>query len=216
MKVVTLKAGHTEYRINNPGEGRIAQWLNRGAPYEHKLLYYVANLPERGSLFDVGAHIGNHTLFWAASGFKVHAWEPYPDSLAQLYANLALNDFDVTVYEWAAGASHDVGRFTPGMWLEFDPTREGDKLHLQRGDVPVHPIDEMVDVPDLSVVKVDVEGMEHLVLAGMTRHLERSHPHVFAETHTEKAHGQIAQVLEPLGYLHRTTIQMGSPMAYWR
>lgn len=216
MEVVTLSAQGTEYRIHNPGEGRVAQWLNKGAPYEHKLLRFVAELPVRGALFDVGAHIGNHSLYWAAAGFRVYAWEPYPDSLRQLRDNLALNDFDIEVYAWAAGASDTVGRFTKGMWLEFDPNREGDKLQLERGDVPVHRIDDMIDVPDLSVVKVDVEGMEHHVLAGLVRHLERSHPHVFCEAHTPRARKMVGQVLGPLGYEYRQTIQMGSPMDYWR
>lgn len=216
MDVVTLKYHGQSYRINNPGEGRIGSKLNMGTAYELKLLEDVYSLGLTGSAFDVGAHIGNHTLYLAAvCGLKVYAWEPFPDSLAQLHDNLALNDLDVGVYDWAAGATHTRGRFTKGMWLEFDPTRNGDKLTLDRGHVAVHPIDAMIDVPDVSVVKVDVEGMEPQVLQGLTRHIVRSRPVIYAETHTAEAQAATAAILEPLGYRLGKVLDLGSPQHRW-
>ena len=102
------------------------------------------------------------------------------------------------------------------MWIEFDPSREGDKLKLDRGHIPVHRIDDMLDVEDLVVVKVDVEGMEAQVLAGTSRHLGRSHPIVYAETHTPEAHDETASVLEPLGYEMTRVLHLGSPMERWQ
>lgn len=216
MDTVTITFDQRSYQINNPGAGRIGSKLAMGIPYEHKLLHHIYRLGLTGSAFDVGAHIGNHSLWFAAiCGLKVYAWEPFADSLFQLQANIALNDLDITVFDWAAGDRDTTGRFTPGMWVEFDPTREGDKLHLDRGTVPVHPIDAKLNVDDLALVKVDVEGMEHHVLGGLTEHLTKNDPVVYAETHTRTAQAKTAAVLEPLGYRVRQTIQMGSPMVEW-
>lgn len=216
--VVTIKGFGQSYRIINPGPGRVGSKLANGEPYERKLLVDCYQLGLKGTAFDVGAHIGNHTLYLASiCGFKVHAWEPYDDSRAALGANLELNpDLDVTVHSWAAGAADTRGRFTPGMWLEFDPNREGDKLTLERGHVQVHRIDDQLDIGDLAVVKVDVEGMEADVIAGAIEHIARSLPVIYSETHTPESHGAVASWLEPLGYQMTRAIHMGSTMERWQ
>jgi FkbM family methyltransferase len=121
----------------------------------------------------------------------------------------------VTVHDWAAGVEDTRGRFTPGMWIEFDPTREGDTLKLERGHVQVHRIDDHLDVTDLAVIKVDVEGMEAAALAGCLGHIERSHPVIYSETHTDESHDSVADLLEPLGYQMTRAITMGSVMERW-
>ena len=195
---MTISAFGQSYQINNPGVGRIGSKLANREPYEKKLLVDIYQHGFKGTAFDVGAHIGNHTLYLAAvCGLKVHAFEPHGPSLTQLYDNLALNpDLDVTVHEWAAGDRETRGRLTSGMWVEFDPSRDGAGLKTERGHIPVHRIDDMLDVSDLSVVKIDVEGMEPQVLDGMARHIERSRPVIYCETHTQEAQDRIKFILD--------------------
>jgi FkbM family methyltransferase len=216
--VVTIGAFDRNYQIINPGAGRVGSKLANGEPYERKLLVDIAQQKLTGTAFDVGAHIGNHSLYLAAiCGLSVHAWEPYDDSRAQLDANLALNpDLDVTVHAWAAGARVDRGRFTRGMWLEFDPTRDGATMKLDRGGIEVDRIDDRLDVPDLAVIKIDVEGMEADVIAGAIGHIERSRPLIYSETHTPDSHASVADLLGPLGYRMDRAIRMGSVMERWR
>lgn len=217
VEVVTITAHGSEYRIYNPGEGRIGSKLNMGTVYEAMMLEEVYDRGLSGAVFDVGAHIGNHTLWFSGiCGLRTYAFEPYLDSLLQLWDNLKLNpQLEVEVFDWAAGAEHGMGRFTDRMWIEFDPSRTGDKLKLNRGEVAVHPIDEMLDVEDLVLVKVDVEGMEPDVLKGLVRHLARSKPLVYAETHTKTAQQRTAEVMEPLGYRVTGVLKMGSPQVRW-
>lgn len=215
-EVVTIKAFGRSYRIGNPGPGRVGSKLAHGEPYERKLLVDCHQLGLTGTAFDVGAHIGNHSLYLAAiCGLKVHAWEPHEQSREALEANLALNDLDVTVHPWAAGAADARGRFTRGMWIEFDPTRDGDTLKLDRGHVQVQRIDDHVDVPDLSLIKIDVEGMEAMVIAGALGHITRSRPVIYAEAHTAESHAAVAEQLEPIGYRMTRAIHMGSTMERW-
>ena len=215
--VVTIESFGHSYRIVNPGPGRVGSKLVNGEPYEKKLLQAIAREGHVGTAFDIGAHIGNHSLYLAAvCGLRVHAWEPFADSRVQLEQNLTLNPhLPVEVHSWAAGDRDTVGRFTKGMWIEFDPTREGAAMKVDRGDVPVHRIDDHVTVDDLSVVKVDVEGMEAQALAGAIGNIRRNLPVVYAEAHTQADHDSVADVLEPLGYVCSGTIQMGSPMDRW-
>lgn len=215
--IVEIQAFDRSYRIVNPGPGRVGSKLANGEPYERKLLVDCYQLGLKGTAFDVGAHIGNHTLYFAAvCGFAVHAWEPYDTSRAMLEGNVALNpNLDVTIHDWAAGAEDTRGRFTAGMWLEFDPNREGDKLILERGHIQVHRIDDHLDVTDLAVIKVDVEGMEADVIAGALGHIERSLPVIYSETHTPESHASVAAQLEPIGYQMTRAIRMGSVMEKW-
>lgn len=201
---VTIHAHNRSYRIGNPG-GRIGVKLAAGVPYERKLLEDVYRLDLQGAAFDIGAHVGNHSLWLAAvCGLKVHAFEPFPTALVELEANTARNpNLDVTVHPWAAGAEDSHGRF------------RGRSIDTAGGDVPVHRIDDHLDVTDLAVVKVDVEGMEAAALQGAIRHLSRCLPVVYAEAHTVESTESVGAVLRPLGYRRTKTIRMGSPMDRW-
>ena len=203
--VVTIEAFDRSYRIVNPGPGRVGSKLAQGTPYERRLLVDCYQQGLSGTAFDVGAHIGNHTLYFAAiCGFTVHAWEPFDESRAALEANLALNpDLDVTVHDWAAGATDGRGRLTDMA------------IKLDRGDVPVHAIDDHLDVSDLAVIKIDVEGMEAEVVAGALSHIIRCRPVIYSETHTPQSHASVAALLEPLDYCMTRAIHMGSTMERW-
>lgn len=218
METVEIAAFGKTYLINNPGAGRVGSKLAHGEPYEKKMLVDIYQEGFTGVAFDVGAHIGNHALWLARiCGLEVYAWEPHKASLDQLTDNLALNPgLPIRVFAWAAGDRNTVGRFTSGMWLEFDPDRDGSKLKLERGDIQVHPIDEWVTVDDLSVVKIDVEGMEAQVLRGMVDLLKANRPVIYAETHTKQMGRDLLSVLSPLGYVFEKQIDMGSPMTKWR
>ncbi|MCZ7629322.1 MAG: FkbM family methyltransferase [Microthrixaceae bacterium] len=65
-------------------------------------------------------------------------------------------------------------------------------------DVPVVPLDELTETAD--VVKIDVEGAEHLVLAGMSRLLATSRPLVFIEVLPEAEIHECESILRGAGY----------------
>lgn len=217
MDLVTIRIHGGEYRIHDPG-GRIGAKIALGVPYEKRLLVHIAQRCYRGTAVDVGAHVGNHSLFLAAvCGLRVLAFECHQPTVERLCENLALNPhLKVMVHDCALSDEEGTGRLTGGRWVEFDPTR-GDKGTLEPGgDVTVRRFDDLYTLDDLSVVKVDVEGTEHRVLAGMVDNLDRCSPDVYAETHTPEAHDATAAVLEPLGYRMTRAIHMGSVMERWQ
>lgn len=201
--------GPIRYRMYNPG-GRIGKRMSSGKPYEHKLLHQIRGRNLKGSALDLGAHVGNHSIYLAlVCGLKVHAWEADAGRREQLAANLRLNEKiskRVTVYPYAAGAGTGFGSWKGGRYMSLDV---GD------GPVPIRAVDEVMDVPDLSLVKIDIEGMEPDALRGMREHLKRSHPVVYTEVHTDEAHRAQAAVLKPLGYQMTSPVVMGSRMECW-
>jgi FkbM family methyltransferase len=206
MSVVDLDRHGVRWRVYNPG-GRLGMAYENGRPYEHQLLDEWAQRGFSGCGIDVGAHVGNHTLFMAAVlGLHVVAIEPWQTAHDALLDNLALNPgLDVETFCLAAGRSQGWGRLSSLMRVDPDP----------EGDVMVCSIDELICRDDVSLVKVDVEGYESEVLAGMVEHLARCRPSIYAECHSRTAWARIADVLGPCGYVAAGTIEMGSPMTRW-
>jgi FkbM family methyltransferase len=208
-RVVTLERHGATWRIHDPG-GRVGAHLAQGRPYEPQLLDEIHARGFTGTALDVGAHVGNHTLYMAAvCGLAVVAFEPDATSFSALRSNVDLNPAlrpYIACMRAAAGPHAGRARVGRGMRVHY----------YDHGDVYVVRIDDVcAATTDVSVVKVDVEGWEHLALAGATELLARCRPVVYAETHTRTAGRKTAAVLEPLGYTATGRIVMGSTMERW-
>jgi FkbM family methyltransferase len=119
-----------------------------------------------GGLFvDVGANVGTYTIWAAESGAEVIALEPTADTFGLLLENIALNGYQVTAIQAAAGGSCGSARFTDGM----------DAVNRLDPDGPVETrlvtIDSVIGDRYVVGMKVDVEGFEIDVLLGCRRAL---------------------------------------------
>jgi FkbM family methyltransferase len=225
-----IKAYANRYQIHDPG-GRMGKRLRNGAPYENALLKEIKQMNLKGTYLDVGAHIGNHTLYFAiVCGVDVIAVEPFEAVRKQLYANLELNadrfkvlKDRVQVVPVALGAERGFGVWDirqnpetnrPNRFLntQFSLPAEMDKI------APIHRFDDLFPEPGkISLVKLDVEGMEADALVGMTDMLKESQPVVYAESHSPQFSHQIGEVLLPLGYHYEQAISPhGTRMELWR
>jgi FkbM family methyltransferase len=125
------------------------------------------------TVVDVGANIGYNTVYAAqrvGPRGRVIAVEPAQDNLAVLYANVLGNDLrQVTVFPVAAGRTAGVQAFFLRGAVSAVNSLYPDSFYAAVTDtvqVSIAPLDDLVaGVPDL--VKIDVEGAELEVLAGM-------------------------------------------------
>lgn len=132
---------------------------------------FLLHVLQPGELFvDAGANIGSYTvLAGGAVGADVAAFEPIPTTFAALERNVALNALGdrVRCYNLGLGAAEEILRFTS----------QGDTVNhvLAEGEdgpsieVPVRPLDDVLDGRCPTLVKIDVEGWEAHVLAGMPK-----------------------------------------------
>ena len=162
--------------------------------YEPELVKYCFKyLNKKRDIVDVGANIGFYTVLFAKNldGKKVLSVEPTVNSLKRLYKNIQLNNIenDVIVFEGAASIHSGITEIktidgreeysTLGEWKH--PSISTEKYILQK--VKIKTIDELVNKYSLDpgFMKVDVEGMEHLVFEGSKIVLETNRPVVLSE-----------------------------------
>jgi FkbM family methyltransferase len=159
----------------------IGRIMSRGTWYERDLLSDLHARVTSGTAIDVGAHIGNHTVFMATKcGLDVVALEPNPVARKMLHHHVAINDLEsrVTVLPMAAGASHGYATLVPGPPKNSGMARTS---LANDGDIEVIPIDEL-DLHDVSVIKIDVEGAHMQVLEGARNTITRERPVLYVET----------------------------------
>ncbi len=163
-------------------------------------------LREGGDFVDVGAHIGMYSVAAAQAlggRGRVLAFEPNPAARAQLEANLALNGCrDVIVS--SAAVSDRVGETELHVPATPDPSfssLEGGRFAEGKPvRVATMTVDAAVREHGLrpAVVKIDVEGGELGVVAGMEETLEQR-PVLLVEVDPESG-AELERRLAPRGY----------------
>jgi FkbM family methyltransferase len=151
-----------------------------------ELRFLRRSLRPGDAVLDVGAHVGLFTLVAARrvgpSG-QVHAFEPAPENLARLQANVLLNDFgNVVVNPVAVGAAAG----TASVGLNEVGIRSGSSgaytVGGEHGQVQVEVVALDDYVPDrlrdrrVRLMKIDAEGQEPEVIEGFAGTLDRSPP----------------------------------------
>ena len=162
---------------------------------------------------DVGAHIGLLTLAGARAvgpQGRVVALEPTPITFDLLVRALAINGLSdrVEAQCLACGARPDAVRFMwqpcSGTVRSLIPRPACSERGASRIEVDVVRLDDLLPIgAQVDVVKIDVEGAELDVLAGMTRIL-RENPDLAIIAEFGPAHLRRAQITPDGGLRHST------------
>ncbi|QEN85402.1 FkbM family methyltransferase [Labrys sp. KNU-23] len=138
---------------------------------------------DRPRILEVGAHVGNHTVYFSHffDAAIVVPVEPNPRSQAILRLNCQLNrceNVDLGRVDHALGAQAGRGRVVPVT----DHNSGGAMVEPgDAGPVAIIRGDDLFAGEDFDLVKIDVEGMELEVLAGLGGLIERCRPLLFIE-----------------------------------
>lgn len=154
-----------------------------GIPFRRRRLerFYARLIGADALCFDIGAHLGNRIRAWRALGARVVAVEPQPE-LFRILERLYGNDADVTLVRCALGrapgrATLFVSERYPTVasvseeWIARVKTAPRfAAVEWGRGEpVDLRTLDALIaahGLPDF--VKIDVEGYEAEVLAGLS------------------------------------------------
>ena len=143
----------------------------------------------RITALDVGANVGHHMLFLSTVADHVIAVEPYAEVRAQTAGKIAANGLhNVTLLPVGFAAADAVLSFVPpagensgtGSFHHPEGTAGTIPLRVRRGD------DALAEIaaPRLDLVKIDVEGFERDVLAGLAGRLAADRPALLMELST--------------------------------
>ena len=182
--------------------------VEKAVPYEFAMLQAMEScLCEDDLVLDVGANIGNHTLYLAAvAGLRVVAFEPNPELCAPFRKAITLNGLDdrVTLHKVGVGVTEGKAHFT-----EKKPENlGGQSLTLDDSDVSVISVINLdsLNIKDkVRAIKIDVEGMELSVLKGAANLISRDMPYLFIEAQTESDFDALREVVIDLGYIYLDT-----------
>ncbi|MGQ0565771.1 MAG: FkbM family methyltransferase [Gemmobacter sp.] len=149
-----------------------------------ELAVMAAHFPKGGVLADVGANVGNHTLFAALfmGASRVIAFEPNPPAIALLRANVALNGLgtcvDLSHLGWGLAEAEGAGYSTVTRRANLGATR---LVADGQGAIAVRTGDAMLAGARVDFIKLDVEGMEMAALRGLSGTIALHRPPVFLE-----------------------------------
>jgi FkbM family methyltransferase len=174
----------------------IQQYHAAGQFYEVEELQIIAEFFPAGGVFvDIGSNVGNHSLY---VGTYLHprqivVFEPNPPAIAILKLNLAMNGLQgiVDLTYLGTGLADVPSRAQirvpdgnlGGTWLA--PSQDDGALVLIRGD-------DALAKRRVDFLKIDVEGMEMQVLAGLRETIAAWRPPVFIEIENRNAEAFLA------------------------
>lgn len=190
---------------------RIGSLIQSHGNYEKEVLRCIKTLVERldiseGLALDVGANIGNHTLYLSHIFAKVMAFEPSNSVSLVLKANVIRNRRD-NIEVICCGLGHENGR---AMVNELSSENTGMvELIMLAGEDNVDAInvcrgDDLIFDKGMPVrfVKIDVEGMEVSVLQGMKMCIERDKPLIAFESRCSVEGNDVMDCLTKMKYQH--------------
>ncbi len=171
--------------------------------YERALLEYLwTHVPHDGIWIDVGAHIGNHTVFFAKfTAGMVIAIEPCAPHVEALKINVEKNGVadKVRIIPCAAGpasfASAPIQDYLTGGQV---------KSRMQSIDDIMASTN--VAAGEVQFIKIDTDGHEPGVLQGAAKTIERHRPFMVVEVIGGSAPEKVPPMLTEMGYEYVTQL----------
>jgi FkbM family methyltransferase len=176
--------GQPVYFTITNSRDHIQKMHRQGSFYEREELEIIRRNFVPGSVFcDIGANIGNHSLFVLKFLFASRAilFEPNPAAISILRSNLQLNGVEemCDLTHLGIGLSDSTAE---GMAVKALPRNLGaGRLVEGAGDIAVRCGDDVLGDTSVDFIKIDVEGMEMAVLRGLSGVVKAQRPTFFVE-----------------------------------
>jgi FkbM family methyltransferase len=169
---------------------------------------------------DVGANIGNHSVYFSLCGFKVVSVEPHPVLSKVLQANLQINGCHQASVEQVAFGDRD-GELS--FELNTSGNLGGSRI-ISTAELTSNPALTVVNVRKgtdvlgkyhsansrIGLIKIDVEGYEVPALKGLKAVIEGDKPLILFEGNSIEERRQIVECLRNFGY-NRFGALLGRP-----
>ncbi|MEM7506639.1 MAG: FkbM family methyltransferase [Pseudomonadota bacterium] len=161
---------------------------------------------------DAGANIGAHAVPFARKvgpQGRVFAFEPQPKVFQVLNANAFINGLgQIVPLNAGLGAKHDFASFPDAApvagrnfgGVQLAPFIEGSSEAPRQVRVPVGPLDEMLTLDRLRLIKADVEHMELDLIEGAAETIRKHQPVIFLENGNPDETDALTGAMAPFNY----------------
>ena len=202
IRVKRTRHGVMAYNKNDVYIGRALDLYGEHSELELRALGQL--LPPAGTVIDVGANIGVHSVFFARTvgpQGRVLAFEPQRQAFQLLSANAALNGLTQLRCERAAVGPKRGEILVPDLDPDAANNFGGISLNDEGGGepVPVLRLDDF-DLAACDLIKIDVEGMECEVLAGARDTAILHAPLLYVENDRRENSAALIELLFSLDY----------------
>ena len=156
------------------GDTHISRWVEQSGRLDHDqnmLPLLVPFIRPGSTVIDIGAFIGDHTVFYAGIAGHVHAFEPNVEAFQCLKHNAPPN---VTCYLAGASDTHHTAQ------LAVDANSGASHLRDATDGVKCFPLDDLV-LTDVSFIKLDCEGFEVSAFDGLRVTIFNEQPAILIE-----------------------------------
>lgn len=205
---VAMKAcrhGSMMYPVNDSFVGRALDLYGEWCESEIEL--FASLLAPGDVVVDVGANIGTHTVFFGkhvGPKGRVVALEPQRFVHGLLVANVAANGL-ANVECLLAAASNEEGSVEipvvdPRAACNFGAIGVAVAAPACATEAVRATTIDALGLERCSLVKVDVEGLETLVLSGAAETIARTQPILFVENNTVERSSEVIRAVKALGY----------------
>ncbi|EKO0298675.1 FkbM family methyltransferase [Campylobacter lari] len=215
--VVLLKCDQVSYKIYLPGKDidYIQKKIyNEMIPYEYEMLQDILGKAKKDAIIvDIGSNIGNHSLYLAAHGFDIYAFEANLELCNILKVSIELNGFrKLKLHEFGLSDKKETA-ILDNLNAE---NLGGQSLKIKdSGDIVLYPLDDIKFEKDISVLKIDVEGMEAKVLNGAINTIKKHRPFLYIEAINNIEFRKINVILEKLDYVYWNTFNATPTHLYY-
>ena len=208
IKNIKFNGKSARVLVKNPKEHIQKHWMAGNFYEAHKsgLLVEIYRREKKGGTFiDIGACIGNHTLFFAEimEGF-VFAFEPHAENCIHWHENIALNQSEAYLFRHALGAEE-------GHCSIRTLAKNNAGMHQVSGSgsIQMRTLDSCVNRFD--VIKIDVEGYNKEVLLGAKKLLAEGSGNVYIECDGAEILKETDLLMAEYGYQRANLVMNHTP-----
>lgn len=198
--------GRHGYVVFNKNDTFVGKALEKYGEFcEHEVHLFKQICRPADLVIEVGANIGSHTLAIAktvGNQGRVFAFEPQRIVFQTLCANMAINSIEnVDCYQMAA--SQEAGVLTvPDIRYDMEGNFGGVSLDGVKAGYKVQSVclDDILNIPRLRLIKIDVEGMETSVINGAKRLITQLRPALYVENDRVEHSKALIELIQSLNY----------------
>ena len=200
-KTITMYLPHYE-------EDRIQKGIVEYSDFHEAIeLEYLRDtfLKEGSVILDIGANIGNHTVFFSkiCNAEKVYAFEPVAETYDTLCRNISLNHIEDTVvaYNVALGSVSGKAKIKYFDSLNIGATQVEE---ADDGNISMKRLDDY-EFERIDFIKIDVEKYEYDLLQGAKNTLSKHSPIILIEIFDD-CYSKTDKLLRDYGYANSYTL----------